>query len=226
MSIREAEETLFDEWSRDRKWFTRDGVICESQYLKASPRILFILKEPNDKKKTFKDLRAFLQEGGRSQTWDSIARWIKGIYWGMGLSWNDLAVDNMGHDERNNFRIEQLQKVVAMNLKKEPGVEVTDNKELTRHALADGDFLKRQIALYEPELIICCGPMVGHLASEIFWPDRTKDWKETSWGVEYLQVTNRQVAISYHHPAARAAPNALCQTLMGAVREVLKNKKN
>ena len=77
--IREAENRLFRNWSSRREGFVTDGVVSEMDYLNSSKKILFVLKEVNDPGGGGWDLRQFLLEGGRAQTWNNIARWVHGI---------------------------------------------------------------------------------------------------------------------------------------------------
>lgn len=79
MSIYEAEEQLFQEWQENREGFVRDGVVSEEDYMASTPKIAFILKEVNDPGGGGWDLRKFVSEGGRPQTWNNIARWVYGI---------------------------------------------------------------------------------------------------------------------------------------------------
>lgn len=67
MSIKEREEFLFQKLREKDASIVADGVICEQVFLNARYKIVYILKEVNGGKSW--DLRDFVYEGGRPQTW-------------------------------------------------------------------------------------------------------------------------------------------------------------
>ena len=67
MSIKEREEFLFQKLREKDPDIVADGVICEQEFLNARYKIVYILKEVNGGKSW--DLRDFVYEGGRPQTW-------------------------------------------------------------------------------------------------------------------------------------------------------------
>lgn len=69
MSIKEREELLFQKLREKDPDIVADGVICEQEFLNARYKIVYILKEVNGGKSW--DLRDFVYEGGRPQTWDA-----------------------------------------------------------------------------------------------------------------------------------------------------------
>ncbi len=92
MALREREDDLFESWRKRRPELVRDGIIDEASFQPHRPRILFVLKEPNDPGGGGWDLRDFVRDGGRSQTWDNIARWVAGIENLPGETlWRDVA---------------------------------------------------------------------------------------------------------------------------------------
>ena len=124
MTISAKEEELFKEWEKSRRLFVRDGVVSERDYLKSCPKIAFILKETNNP--GFNDLREFLRDGGREESWNNVARWVHGIR-------NLPSECNWSCYEKieEGFRREMLRGIVAMNLKKSPGGSSTDSADLT-----------------------------------------------------------------------------------------------
>ena len=77
MSIREKENELFTRWRGEHHGFVSDGVVSEEDYDNSKIRLLFFLKEVNDPNGGNWDLREFIQDGARSQTWNNIARGCK-----------------------------------------------------------------------------------------------------------------------------------------------------
>jgi hypothetical protein len=82
MSIRSEEDLIFSTLRFTHPSAVADGVVHEPEFLSARYRIIYILKEVNGGFGW--DLRDFVYDGGRPQTWDNIARWTEGI-----LSWEN-----------------------------------------------------------------------------------------------------------------------------------------
>ena len=71
------ENTFLDDWAAKVSGFIRDEIVDHEFYWKSGIKILFLLKEVNGGEDW--DLREFLREGGRKQTWDNVTRWVIGI---------------------------------------------------------------------------------------------------------------------------------------------------
>ena len=103
MSIEEKEERLFQKLREKDPDIVADGVICEQGFLNARYKIVYILKEVNGGKSW--DLRDFVYEGGRAQTWDNIARWTEGILsWEKEFPWSEMETDN---EQRRSGQFEE-----------------------------------------------------------------------------------------------------------------------
>ena len=130
-----------------------DGVVSEQDYLASSPSIVVILKEVNDPDSGGWDLRQFLRDGGRPQTWDNVVRWVHGIR-------NRGQVDdwpNQYEEISEWFRVEILRSICAINLKKSPGTHTAEMASLARIANEDAVRIQEQYAIYDPDLTICGG---------------------------------------------------------------------
>lgn len=216
MKIREIEDKLFKEWSAVCPGVVSDGIVDEDEYNKAKVKVLFLLKEVNDPKGGEWDLRDFLKNGGRSQTWDNITRWLIGINnLPDHIPWNDL--ETITRFQRRSY----LKQIIAMNLKKSPGHHTTDNIALTSEAMSDTERLNHQFALYEPDLIICCGSIVEELAHRLLNGLKKPNWKQSSRGVWYHEKESGKFVISYAHPEARVANNLLYYGLIDSLREII-----
>lgn len=204
---------LFEEWKQDREFFVADGIVDEKEYLKAPKKLLFLLKEVNGGKSW--DLCEFLREGGRPQTWDNIARWVEGIFnLEKEILWEELDGDK---ESRKQRRLDMLKKVCVVNVKKSPGGHTSVNDEIRNAGKQDVDFLRKQIDIYEPEIIICCGTD-GVYSKEI--AENKLDWKRTSRGIWYTYDKGRLV-IAYVHPEARVQSSLIYYGLIDAVKEIL-----
>lgn len=212
--ITEEQEQLFDELRKMSPDIIDDGVPDEAAYLSASYRLMYVLKEVNGGSGW--SLCKHLLSGGRQQahdaTWDNIARWTEGI---LSLSkeipWSELE----GNCE--NRRERMLPQICAINVKKTSGGYVSDGKTVYTEALNNSDILRKQLKLYSPDIVICCGTD-GAFVDACF-QDKKIEWKMTSRGIWYFRDGN-MVVIAFSHPAARVRDCYLYYALLDAVREI------
>lgn len=211
VSLREKETQLLNEWAAGCDGFIRDGVVNAEQYLASEIRLLFLLKEVNGGSDW--DLRVFLRSGGRKQTWGNIARWTLGIRdFRHDLPWE--RVNEISEEQRKDI----LQGICGVNVKKTSGSHTANSKLVSTAASRDADFLKRQIDLYAPDMIICCG------TERNYWHDVMKitpAWEMTTRGIWYFREPNGRIVISYAHPEARVKDCLLYYGLVDAVREIM-----
>ncbi len=219
MSIEAKENALFYDYFGDDIRVIKDGMVHEESYKNARFKIAYVLKEVNGGKKW--DLRETLRKhGGRSQTWDNVARWTMGI---MNLE-DDIpwSTFNLSKEERQKLREKVLKQIVAVNLKKTAGGHTADNKLIYKTALENDSLLKEQMALYKPDIIICCGTQSAFVAS--CYKDVEIKWEMTSRGIWYFR-DGETVVISYVHPEARVTDSIIVYGLIDAVKEIMKEKQ-
>src|SRR5205823_13340390 len=125
-------------------------------YLGSSPRLLFILKEVNGGGDW--DLREFVKNGGRAQTWDNISRWVEGIR-SLPHETRWSGVERMDESRRRSL----LNSVAAMNIKKSPGGGSAELVAPMKAASEDVDLISEQFKIYDADLVICCGSPVRAL---------------------------------------------------------------
>lgn len=210
IELKKAENELLDKWADTIPGFIRDGLPDPKKYCSSPVRILFILKEVNGGQDW--DLRDFLRNGARWQTWNVVARWAEGILnHNKDYSWNELSENN---DERRNHI---LQNICAINVKKTSGTDVANNRTIKEAAINNSENLKQQIELYKPDIIICCGTESSYLKVM----NNKPNWKETSRGIWYFIEDSGTIVISYSHPEARTKECLLYYGLLDAVKEIL-----
>jgi len=212
MNISDSEEQLFSQWQGSREGFVRDGVVSEKDYLESNPKIALILKEVNDPDGGGWDLREFIAEGGRPQTWDNITRWVHGIR-------NRKSIPNWDFysEITNEFRIDILRSICAINLKKSPGTHTTDHASLNAVANQDKAYIQRQFDIYDPDITICGGTI--DLFKWVAGHD-SKEWKTTSRGIWWYERDVNKCVISFSHPEARVHNPLLVYSLLDAVNEI------
>lgn len=210
------EDALFSRWSVRHTGFVKDGAVDAQAYWVSNPRLLFILKEVNDPKCGNWDLRKFLHDGGRTQTWNNITRWTEGIrlvynHPKADMHWAQFA--SISEDRRRKT----LRNIAAMNLKKSPGGHTSNTHELHQIAKQDQAFLREQFDLYKPDVVVCCGSSVALEISKIL---KIPKWQQSSRGVEYAIYDSDCTVFSYCHPEARVTDQLLFYGLLDSVREI------
>lgn len=216
LSIRQLEDALFAEWCLVRPGLVLDGAADELAHGSSTAKLLFVLKEVNDPEGGGWDLRPFVRDGGRADTWDNVSRWVEGIRsLEIDRPWNELlAIDAQ---RRRNA----LQSIAAMNLKKSPGGHTTNRVDLARIATQDRAFLNRQFAFYDADIVICCGTDVTNNFDRLIDLPDALPWRLTRRGVEFREYRPRKFIVAFAHPEARVSSNLLYYGLVDAVREIV-----
>lgn len=223
--ISERENELFNEWRPLRQGFVADGLPNEEAYSTSAVKLLFVLKEVNDPRDGGGwDLRKFIREGGRGQTWNNISRWIHGI---RNLdtipSWSFYKSITQKKDIALKFRIDNLRSICAINLKKSPGGHTAKYGTLRKVAQQDRDFIRKQLSFYDPDITICCG--TGDLFHGVVSEEANKPvWKSTTRGIWHFEWPKGKHVISFAHPEARVQDSILFYALMDAIEEISHNK--
>ena len=221
-AIVKQEKELFRQWRKMTPDLSEDGIIDPEYYLNSNLKILFLLKEVNSDEGF--DLKKFVREGGRAQTWNNVAKWTYGVLnWEKDYNWEEI-------DDITNTRQNWLRRICVMNIKKTPGGHTSDSKKLWIDSSRDKKFLKRQFELYynnqnlRPDIIIAGGSETSNFFHEMVPFSADKLWCRTTRGVFYYEFEAGKFFIKYAHPEARVADNLLYYGLIDAVKE-LKNLK-
>ncbi len=209
-SIAEEENKLFAELRINNPDIVDDGVASEEDYLSAKYKIMYVLKEVNGGKSW--SLREFVRDGGRPQTWDNIARWTEAIF--------DLDTEkpwSYWENDNEDRRKKILKTICAVNVKKTSGGHTSHADEIYQAAIDNSAILQKQLSLYNPDIIICCGTEKAFV--DACYKNQEPDWKMTSRGIWYF-VDNDTVVISFAHPEARVKDCFLHYALVDAVKEI------
>ena len=218
MKVQEKE--LFEEWKRKREKFIPDGIVDEQCYQNSHLKVLYILKEVNGGNGWV--LTKFLKEGGRASTWNNITRWQYGITnIEKEIRWGDVETIS------NEIRKSQLKNIAIMNLKKEPGGAKAISKQIWSYASEDNEFLKKQIQIYSPDIIVCCG--TGEIVKDLELVEKFDKWNKSNHGeplIRYYKTVNQsksRIIIDYYHPAYYGkSTKELFYPLYKTIKEILK----
>ncbi|MGM9551692.1 MAG: hypothetical protein ACI3XA_05495 [Clostridia bacterium] len=204
--LKEKELELFARWIKEREYqyFISDGIFDEAEWNKQQIKILFVLKEANWENGNVDLCEFLLSETSPTywKTWNNIARWIKAI----------LISGEYPRSVSKSDKSFWLRKVAAMNLKKVGGNAVAENETIYNYALADKQYLKEQICLYNPDIIICCGRGEGKnadiLHDVVFCDDEVSEWQppltDTAYNYFFLHIDGKDIpVVSFYHPQMR-----------------------
>ena len=204
-SLKDEEKKLFSEWKTVRayQYFISDGVLDEEEYLKQEIKVLFVLKEANWENGNADLCEFLLSEKSSSywKTWNNVARWTKAILEGGEYPYHVSKTD----------KSYWLRKIAFLNLKKVGGDAVAEDDTIRGYAENDAFFLRRQIKLYDPDIIVCCGRGNGKnadiLHDIVLKNDEVTEWKEPIETYNYFiykPYEDKEVpVISFYHPQMR-----------------------
>ncbi len=147
MNLREKENQLFEEWSKGKVNFAKDG--AGKNFESQKTKLIFVGKETNDTKDTF-DWREYLDDGvfhhksGKPfATFYNIYRWSKFLLDG------PMDFKEYKAKERNKGkRIDVFSRIAFVNIKKESGKSSSNTDEIIKVGKEDKEYLSKQLDLY------------------------------------------------------------------------------
>lgn len=202
--LQEKERNLFEDWKsrQDYESFVYDGAFDKDTWNNKQVKITFILKEANGRNH-IQDLCDWLMDPEKSgkggwKTWNNVARWTKAL-----LEGGEYPA-YISAEERRKW----LAEASFLNLKKEGGGSRAEPQKIRKAAQNDAGFIQRQLSLYQPDLIICCGKrqVADILEKEVL--RRTGlpvlDWEELD-GIScfYTHIPGRDrltPVVDFYHP--------------------------
>lgn len=191
---------LFIRWREARPeydQFNEDGIVNRKcwEEMKPSKKILFILKETNDLEGSLVDLLKNGENSRYYRTWNNIARWTEIIISGTYL---DKVSRQQLHDS--------LQKIAAINIKKQAGTSRSNRKMIFEAADRDQKFLQEEIQGIDAGIIITCGfNMVSDCLHNHIFKEPDNWTTDTETGLWYynsnlIRENKRTTVISMPHP--------------------------
>jgi len=186
---------MFDEWKNkelhQKKMFITDGVIDNDFWSKSNYKIMFLLKEAYDSKKSEGtwDLPNLIRKRGVSgRTFKPMAQWAYGI---------EKVIQNREispYIQNNEYVKNALLSSAVVNLKKSGGKSKSGSKNLLEYVNEDWDLIYKQISNIAPKIIVCGN--TWSLIKDKLIHKKVSDCAFLSDGVLY---------IDYWHPSNRAA---------------------
>lgn len=195
-NVYQKESALLERWKQERsnyKVFCEDGILVESEWIKAKPKIVFLLKETYEH---FYKIRGS-KKGPRGTS---------GTFWRRMSIWTHIVEKQFNGDYFDPSSIGKIKeipnsRIAYVNIKKN-----TTKKELNNEAYSNDDdieyyaksdklFLLEQINNLNPDVIICCGTF--RYCKHIF------DQKEINKISNRLYKTGKTWLIDFEHPSQR-----------------------
>lgn len=116
-----------------------------------------------------------------------------------GLQWDDIDFDTI-EDLDKYDRKKYLAPISVINLKKTPGKTTSNDSEIDKFAKDDREFIKNQVEIYRPDLIICGG--TGDIFIKNILNLDTSSWTYVSDYLSYL-IYNDTIIVKTYHPAEK-----------------------
>lgn len=225
--IKKQEKDLFEEWKANRGYssFMADGLFDERKWKKQSVKILYVLKEANWENGNRDLCEYLLSEKSPTywKTWNNIVRWTQAIQCG-------------GEYQREITKADKtkwLKKIAILNIKKVGGGARANNEQIREYGQRDAVYIKRQIELYQPDIIICCGRGNGKNADILYRYvfQGVYQWEKKIGGYNYFVATldtqRRIPVVSFRHPQIWGGHEKFqkCYYDMVQIAEELRNRE-
>lgn len=216
--LKEREQQLFQRWKEERGYtsFLSDGVFDESLWKQQPVKVTFVLKEANWENGNADLCQWLLEEhkGSYWKTWNNIARWTQAL----------LAGGEYPHRVSKADKTYWLSRVSFLNLKKVGGGRQADNQILREFAARDAAYIREQLSLYAPDILICCGWRVvaDILYQDVFPKDTLGPWQKTGGGFDYFRARlgEKEIpVVSFYHPQ-RITSHAVFEEWYDHMREI------
>jgi hypothetical protein len=189
-------EQLLNQWAalphHRGKCFIRDGIIDATRWEKAPRKLLLILREAHGEPEETEgwDLRDVIRKdwgGPKYKVWWTVAYWAYLVHKGSVHRVPPFPAD----DSAWNAAREALLSAAAINIKKSSGKLSSDWDNLKMYAKTDGQLIRRQVDLIDPQIVICGNlwPLIENL-----WPDAKDIYGPTC-------LADGRFFIDFWHPA-------------------------
>ena len=217
-TMRAEMESLFQEWEAAHKQkgyerFIRDGIVSPKDwYGQPTPKICYLLKEAYSKDKGY-DLAKKLKNDNPWQMWKKVAVWTEAIFQAFG--------DGKEYDQKRiqaNIR-QNINRIAVINVKKSNGQSKSNYKELKKCAIEDSSFLRRELDIINPDIIVC--GYTSHCLRAILGDD----WKNNKTDMTLFGEWNGKMVIDYYHPASKYPHRVNYYALMSICRLAIEKYK-
>lgn len=219
-------DILFEEWKTTMekngdRGFCYDGLIYRQGkedvlWKQSSRRILFLLKEQNDN--DGEDVREWTGSingvSPNGNFFNRLSAWLYGLTHITSSTYPPLSE---AFDTTNQMKALREYPYAYVNLKKETGGAVASDSVVYDHASLYRDFLRRQLDILNPTIIVCGGEVVFRAARDLIFPDRKLEPVGDGGWVHICKRTGLMVINSFH-PTAHKTNEVMYEWMMREVK--------
>ena len=159
--------------------YVADGIIygsAVSRWQTANPRVLFVMKQPNSNDLLGEDYRNYdLNTMLGNQNWEQLLARLYGIMHTTANSYPSYEEATQKEHIIQTFHTEPL---AFININKQDGSGTTNTRSLKAYAQNHSAFIRKQIEILHPHIIVCCGTGVFDAINDIMVPSAPSsgDW--------------------------------------------------
>lgn len=198
-SIKNIDE-LLSAWEKSfpKDWhFNRDGIISQESWEKSAVKVLFVLKETNKAKQNIVFAINRALETKKSGWWKGKVLRRVGR-WAYGLQNHNGKIPEF--KEAKLHEKNAINSIAYINIRKTAGGARTNKKSFDSHAKEFAPFIRRQIELIKPDIVVL-GGTYKQVKSHVF-PELTKVG-------ERVHTYGDMIFLNAFHPAAIKDPSIL-----------------
>ncbi|MGI6594980.1 MAG: hypothetical protein ACOX24_07930 [Christensenellales bacterium] len=210
-SLENSLDNLLKEWKLKYpdSVFISDGIVNKEKWKTQKVRPLFLLKEAygGDSDWDLIDdyLSIFINDSDntpiKDKTWKRVVQWTHGIF-----NTNETTLAQLP-SSFSDISAEWLNSIAVVNVKKANGKDSSNKTDINGYAERDREFLKRQIELIDPTVIIC-GSTISSLNIIMCGEEnegvRNSDNKNDDWCYFTNINAHKVIVLDYYHPGQRS----------------------
>ena len=202
-------DTLFQTWKKEMEQngdfgFCEDGLIYRDGkddilWENSKRKILFLLKENNNN--DGQDVREWTGTiNGYSPNglfYNRLSAWLYGL---TNYTENNYPSIAEAFDNTNQMKALSTYPYAYVNIKKKSGGVIADDSVVHDFGKRYADYLRQELDILNPNIIVCGGQVVFNVATDIIYKD-LRFAQKNSW--VYYNVENNIILINSFHPTAR-----------------------
>jgi len=247
-------ELLFGRWQErmeKKNSFTKDGILYKNdlsedeaikKWTESSKRVIFLLKDQHQygEQKWIEDIRYWLKDVNweNKENWNAQAcanrnlksKFFKNIAY---ILWGLIKVDKdndwLYHEVENHHNeVKELlanQPFALVECKKDPGGPICRDPILRQHIKTYGDLLKEEIAVLNPNMIVCTNGIIYDFVLKMF-PENELVSIENHNSIRFHPQSGTLIFCSYHPSARYKNNNEIYNGVMDHYRAFLKSIYN
>ncbi len=197
MLLRSREDRIFRKYLALGHQIVRDGSLGR-EYESTQPRVLVVLKEPNDEEGGFAESGGDIRDFGRKYderipTWRTLALW-SALIQNPCVKLIELEAEVSDPERRR----QHLRRLAVVNLKKTSGRSTSRLSEIRRAAVHHRSLLQEQFKLYKPDVTITANVLA--IVADLM-DQRPEEANAKRFA--YFRDENLGTCIDFYHPQQR-----------------------